>query len=43
MAMHCNVLAWNIPWTEERGRLQVQNAAELDGTEHEPDGMLDLV
>ena len=22
MATHSNILAWRIPWTEERGRLQ---------------------
>ena len=22
MATHCSVLAWEIPWTEEPGRLQ---------------------
>ena len=22
MATHCNILAWEIPWTEEPGRLQ---------------------
>ena len=22
MAIHCNILAWKIPWTEEPGRLQ---------------------
>ena len=22
MAIHCNILAWRIPWTEEPGRLQ---------------------
>ena len=21
-ATHCSILAWKIPWTEERGRLQ---------------------
>ena len=22
MATHCNIVAWEIPWTEEPGRLQ---------------------
>ena len=22
MAIHCSILAWRIPWTEESGRLQ---------------------
>ena len=33
MATHSNILAWEIPWTEEPGRLQSKGAAiELDMT-----------
>ena len=37
MATCFGILAWEIPWTEERGRLQsnhVDNQKELDMTEH---------
>ena len=37
MAIYFGILAWEIPWTEERGRLQsnhVDNQKELDMTEH---------
>ena len=33
MATHSNILAWSIPWTEERGRLQSMGHKELDMTE----------
>ena len=32
MAIHSNVLAWKIPWTEEPGRLQSMGLQELDMT-----------
>ena len=33
MATHCSILAWEIPWTEEPGRLQNNGASkELDTT-----------
>ena len=30
MATHSSVLAWEIPWTEEPGRLQSMGSQELD-------------
>ena len=33
MATHCNILAWEIPWTEEPGRLQSMGLQEWDTTE----------
>ena len=33
MATHCCNLAWEIPWTEEPGRLQSTGHKELDTTE----------
>ena len=34
MATHSSTLAWKIPWTEERGRLQtVHGVTESDTTE----------
>ena len=33
MATHSNILAWNIPWTEETCRLQSLGCKELDMTE----------
>ena len=33
MATHSNTLAWKIPWTEERGRLQPMGSQESDTTE----------
>src|SRR5574340_496911 len=33
MATHSNVLAWEIPWTEELGGLQSMGSLELDTTE----------
>ena len=33
MAPHSSILAWKIPWTEERGRLQSMVSQELDMTE----------
>ena len=33
MATHSSVLAWEIPWTEEPGRLQSTGSQELDTTE----------
>ena len=33
MAIHCSVLAWRIPWTEEPGGLQSTGSQEPDTTE----------
>ena len=33
MAPHSSTLAWNIPWTEEPGRLQSMGSLESDTTE----------
>ena len=33
MSTDCNILAWEIPWTEEPGRLQSMSCKELDTTE----------
>ena len=33
MATHPSILAWRIPWTEERGGLQSTSRKELDTTE----------
>ena len=33
MATHSSVLAWEIPWTEEPGRLQSTGSQESDTTE----------
>ena len=33
MATHSSILAWNIPWTEEPGRLQSLGGKELDTIE----------
>ena len=33
MATHSNILAWEIPWTEEPGRLQSMGLQELDTTQ----------
>ena len=33
MATHCTILAWKIPWTEERGRLQSMGPQESDLTQ----------
>ena len=33
MATHSNILAWEIPWTEEPGGLQSTGPKELDTTE----------
>ena len=33
MAIHSNILAWKIPWTEEPGRLQSMGCKELDTTD----------
>ena len=30
MATHSSILAWEIPWTEEPGRLQTVGSQELD-------------
>ena len=30
MATHLNILAWEIPWTEESGRLQSMGSQESD-------------
>ena len=30
MATHSGILAWEIPWTEEPGRLQSIDSQELD-------------
>ena len=32
MATHSSILAWEIPWTEEPGRLQSMESQELDKT-----------
>ena len=32
MATHSNILAWRIPWTEERGGLQSMGLQESDTT-----------
>ena len=34
MATHSSILAWEILWTEEPGRLQSTGSQELDMTEH---------
>ena len=34
MATHSNILAWEIPWTEEPGRLQSMGSQESDTTKH---------
>ena len=33
MAAHSSILTWEIPWTEEPGRLQSMGSQELDTTE----------
>ena len=33
MATHSSILAWEIPWTEEPGRLQSVDGKESDTTE----------
>ena len=33
MAIHSSILAWRIPWTEERGGLQSKGCKESDTTE----------
>ena len=33
MATHSNILAWEIPWTEEPGGLQSKGCEESDMTE----------
>ena len=33
MATHSSILAWEIPWTEESGRLHPWGCKELDMTE----------
>ena len=35
MAMHSSILAWEILWTEEPGRLQSTGLQELDMTEQQ--------
>ena len=32
MATHSSILAWEIPWTEERGRLQSTELQRMDTT-----------
>ena len=32
MAIHCSILAWRIPWTEEPGGLQSVGSQESDTT-----------
>ena len=32
VATHCSILAWEIPWTEERGGLQSMVSQESDMT-----------
>ena len=34
MATHSNILAWEIPWTEEPGGLQSRGRKGSDTTEH---------
>ena len=34
MAIHSNILAWKIPWTEEPGGLQFMGSQKWDTTEH---------
>ena len=34
MATHLSILAWEIPWTEELGRLQSMGLKESDMSEH---------
>ena len=34
MAAHSSILAWEISWTEEPGRLQSMGCKESDMTEH---------
>ena len=34
MATHSSILAWEIPWTEEPGRLQSWGRKDLDTNEH---------
>ena len=34
MGAHSSILAWEIPWTEETGGLQVHRITELDMAEH---------
>ena len=36
MATHSRILAWEIPWTEEPGRLQSTGSQESDTTEGLP-------
>ena len=33
MATHSSILAWEIPWTEEPGRLQSMGSQELEMTD----------
>ena len=33
MATHSSILAWEIPWTEEPGRLQCMGSQRVDTTE----------
>ena len=33
MATHSSILAWEIPWTEEPGRLQSMGSQRVDTTE----------
>ena len=35
MAIHSSILAWDIPWTEEPGRLQSRGLQELDTTKQQ--------
>ena len=39
MATHPSILAWEIPWTEEAGRLQSMGCKELDMIERLNMGM----
>ena len=34
MATHSSILAWEIQWTEEPGRLPVHGVTDLDMTDH---------
>ena len=35
MTTHSNILAWEIPWTEEPGGLQSMDSQELDMPTHD--------
>ena len=44
MASHSNILAWEIPWTEETGGLQSRRVTEeSETTEHTHNGLFTLL